>query len=130
MVTAVSALTVFAGLPVRDLTAASAWYSQVLGRDPDAHPAPGIAEYYLAADHVPEHGTLQLRDDPERAGGGLVTINVEDLSDVVAHLGALSIPFEPRTLPIDAEAVIAVTVGTFEDPDGNAITLVQPHPRT
>ena len=129
MVSTISALTVFAGLPVRDLAAATSWYSAVFGRSPDAHPAPGIADYYLAAERVPERGTLQLREDKARAGGGLVTINVEVLTAIRANLRALDVSFEPHTLPIDAVTVTSVTVGTFEDPDGNAITLVEPHLR-
>jgi len=130
MATAFSALTVFAGLPVRDLEAANRWYSQLLGRGADASPAPFISDYYLAHDRVPEHGTLQLREDPARAGGGLATLNVDDLAPIADSLGALNVAFETQTLPIEAETVSAVTVGTFEDPDGNAITVVQPHPRS
>ena len=129
MATTFSALTVFAGLPVRDLESANRWYSQLLGRGPDASPAPFIPDYYLAHDRVPEHGTLQLREDAGRAGGGLVTLNVDDVSVIADSLKALEVPFGTQTLPIEAETVSAVTVGSFEDPDGNAITVVQPHPR-
>jgi len=125
-----SAITVFAGLPVRNLARASAWYREVLGREPDAHPTPDIADYYLASDRDPEHGTLQLREDTERAGGGLVTINVEDISLIAGTLQELNVPFQPQKFPIEAVTVSAVTVGTFEDPDGNAVTIVQPHRRT
>ena len=121
------ALTVFASIPVRDLAAAAGWYAQLFGRDPDARPAPGIAEYYLAEDRAPERGTLQLREDAARAGGGLVTINVADIESAASSLESLGVPFETQQFPIPAETVSAVTVGTFEDPDGNAVTIVQPH---
>ena len=123
------ALTVFAGIPVRDLGRASEWYGALFGRAPDARPAPGIVDYYLAADRAPERGTLQLREDADRAGGGLATINVGDIDAVARALEALGMPLETQVFPIEAETVSAVTVGTFEDPDGNAITFVQPHPR-
>ena len=123
------ALTVFAGLPVRDLEAATSWYTQIFGRGPDGRPAPNIAEYYLAEGRVPEHGTLQLREDAQRAGGGLATINVGDITVVAAALTRLRVAFETQQFPVPAETVSAVTVGTFEDPDGNAVTVVQPHPR-
>jgi glyoxylase I family protein len=125
----ISSIAVFAGLPVRDLQAAVAWYEQLFGRGPDGRPAPQVAEYYLSEDRVPERGTLQLIEDPARAGGGLATINVEDLTEVTRALETLRVPFEPRRLPIEAASVTAVTVGTFQDPDGNAITMVQPHRR-
>ena len=123
------ALTVFAGLPVRSLSAASDWYTQLLGREPDARPAPGIADYYLAEGQVPELGTFQLREDAARAGGGVMTLNVSDIESVTERLANLAVPFETQTFPIDAETVSSVTVGTFEDPDGNAVTVVQPNAR-
>jgi len=123
------ALTVFAGLPVRSLSAASDWYTKLLGREPDARPAPGVADYYLAQGRVPELGTFQLREDPARAGGGVMTLNVSDIESVAERLANLTVPFETQTFPIDAETVSSVTVGTFEDPDGNAVTVVQPNAR-
>ncbi|GAB3398498.1 VOC family protein [Schumannella luteola] len=124
------ALTVFAVLPVRDLAASTDWYGRLFGRPaPDARPAPHVVDYYLAAGRVPEHGTLQLREDADRAGGGLVTINVADLAPLTAALASLGVELATQTFPLDAETVSAVTVGTIEDPDGNAITLVQPHRR-
>jgi catechol 2,3-dioxygenase-like lactoylglutathione lyase family enzyme len=122
-----AALTVFAGLPVRDLTAATEWYGEVFGREPDGRPSPQIAEYYLAEGRVPEHGTLQLREDAHRAGGGLVTINVGDIAPVASVLEQLGTAFDTQFFEIQAETVSGVTVGTFEDQDGNAVTVVQPH---
>ncbi len=126
----ISALTVFAGLPVRRLAKAVEWYGEVLGREPDAHPAPTIADYYLTPDRVPEHGTLQLREDAGRAGGGMVTINVEDIALFAQSLERMHVAFDTQEFRIDAVDVSSVTVGTFEDPDGNAVTVVQPHLRT
>jgi catechol 2,3-dioxygenase-like lactoylglutathione lyase family enzyme len=122
-----AALTVFAGLPVRNLESAAEWYGRVFGRVPDGHPSPQIAEYYLAEGRVPEHGTLQLREDPQRAGGGLATINVGDITPVAHALERLGTAFDTRFFEIQAETVSGVTVGTFHDQDGNAVTVVQPH---
>jgi glyoxylase I family protein len=124
-----AALTVFAALPVRDLDVAVEWYGRIFGRAPDARPAPQIAEYYLAEGRVPEHGTLQLREDTERAGGGLATINVRDITEVSSALARMAVNFETRDIPLEADTVSGVTVGTFVDQDGNAVTVVQPHPR-
>jgi catechol 2,3-dioxygenase-like lactoylglutathione lyase family enzyme len=124
-----SVLTVFAALPVASLASAVAWYERVLGWVPDARPEPGIVDYYLAADGVPEHGTLQLHENASRAGGGMVTINVAQIAGVERALADAGVAFEVEDFPIDAETVSFVTVGTFEDLDGNAITVVQPHPR-
>lgn len=122
-------LTVFASLPVRDLEVATEWYARIFGRVPDGRPTPEIAEYYLAEGRVPGHGTLQLRIDVDRAGGGLATINVLDIAPVTAALAALGATFSPQAFAVDAETVSAVTVGTFEDLDGNSVTVVQPHPK-
>jgi glyoxylase I family protein len=124
-----AALTVFAGLPVRDLDVAVEWYGRIFGRAPDGRPAPQIAEYYLAEGRVPEHGTLQLREDAERAGGGLATINVRDITEVSNALADMAVEFETRDIPLEADTVSGVTVGTFVDQDGNAVTVVQPHLR-
>ena len=123
------ALTVFAGLPVRNLDSAVRWYSQLFGRAPDGRPTPLIADYYLGAGQIPENGTLQLREDAGRAGGGLMTINVDDIEVVSRVLQSLHASLETHRFPIEALTVSEVTVGTFEDPDGNAITVVQPHRR-
>jgi len=123
------ALTVFAGLPVRDLEVAAHWYGQIFGRDPDGRPTPQIAEFYLGEQRMPERGTLQLREDAARAGGGLATINVSDITEIAHALQGLGASFDLQRFPIEAETVIAVTVGTFQDPDGNAVTVVQPHLR-
>ena len=125
--TTFATLTVFAALPVSDLASATQWYSALFGREPDARPAPHIAEFYLAQNREPEAGTLQLNQDPDRAGGGLVTLNVADISGITRSLDALGITLATQRFPIPAETVSEVTVGTFVDPDGNAITVVQPH---
>jgi glyoxylase I family protein len=122
-----TATTVFAAVPVHDLDAAVEWYGRLFGRAPDSRPAPQIAEYYLATDRTPERGTLQLHADPERAGGGLATINLEDIAAASAVLADLGVTFDARRLPIATETFSAVTVGSFVDPDGNRLTLVQPH---
>ncbi|MEO1336978.1 MAG: hypothetical protein AAFV29_15135, partial [Myxococcota bacterium] len=50
-------------IPVKDHAAATAWYKKWIGRDADAAPAEGVAEWKLAGD-----GWLQVALDPENAG--------------------------------------------------------------
>lgn len=59
----------------------------------------------------------------------MATINVEDISLIVDTLKELNLPLQTQKFPIVAVTVIAVTVGAFEDPHGNAVTIVQPHRR-
>lgn len=51
----------------------------------------GLADYFLADPDEPAHGTLQLVVDVERAGGGLVTINVKGAHAVARALGEVGI---------------------------------------
>ncbi len=54
---------------VKDLQAAIDWYSKLLGRGPDARPAPEIAEWNF------EDGRyLQLYELPESAGSGCLCL--------------------------------------------------------
>lgn len=117
----VTALTVFAAVPVSDLDASISWYTRLVGRAPDSRPMDGLADYFLAADRDPDHGTLQLVVDAERAGGGLVTINVADAHAVASALAANDI-----TLHVDDTSSDKVLFGTVSDPDGNAVTIVEP----
>ena len=65
---------VLAGVPVRDMTTAIDWSTRLLGRGPDARPMPGLADWDFAQQ------TLQVVLDPERAGGGVVTLHVSDIA--------------------------------------------------
>ena len=106
---------VLAALPVADPARAEAFHTALLGRGPDARPMPGLAEWHLAG-----AGRVQLVEDAERAGGGLLTLQTADLVATLAaaRAGGLDLPeAEPGTV-VDAFA-------RLEDPDGNAITIVQ-----
>lgn len=105
----------FAELAVSDHEAAVAWYAQLFGRPADARPMDGLAEW-----HFPQTGGLQVFLDPGRAGRGLLTLGIDDLE---VALGALA---EEGVVPVargDATS-LGVPFATIEDPDGNAITLV------
>ena len=60
-----------------------------------------------------------LVHDAERAGGGLVSVIVADMSEAVAGL-------RQRGLTVDAdEGTVVAQVATLLDPDGNQVTLVE-----
>ncbi len=65
----------------RDYPIARAWYSRVIGRDPDLEPVDGVAEWQIATT-----AWLQLVEDPDRAGKSAVRIGVDDLSAQLAEL--------------------------------------------
>lgn len=117
---AITALSVFAAVPVADLDSSIAWYTRLIGREPDDRPMDGLADYFLAGDRDPGHGTLQLVVDAGRAGAGLVTINVADAHGVATALAENGIE-----LSVDDTTSDKVLFGTVVDPDGNAITIVE-----
>ncbi|GAA5150048.1 hypothetical protein GCM10023340_26330 [Nocardioides marinquilinus] len=107
----VSAL--LAAVPVRDADAAREFYERLLGTPPSEAPMPGLTQWDVAG------GVLQVVVDADRAGGGLLTLVVEDVGSAAAALRARGLEVDVAT----GEVVTALT--QLLDPDGNAITLVQ-----
>jgi catechol 2,3-dioxygenase-like lactoylglutathione lyase family enzyme len=107
----VSAL--LAAVPVRDADTAREFYERLLGAPPSESPMPGLTQWDVAG------GVLQVVVDADRAGGGLLTLMVDDLESVAAALRARGVDVDVAT----GEVVTAVT--RLLDPDGNAITVVQ-----
>jgi len=109
--------TVCAGLAVADFDAALAWYERLLGRPPDARPMDGLAEWRFAGT-----GPIQVVEDAGRAGGSLITLELDDVREHVAGLEGRGF----RDVAIDDTSSDTVLFTTLADPDGNAITLVEP----
>jgi catechol 2,3-dioxygenase-like lactoylglutathione lyase family enzyme len=103
-------LALFAGLHVRDIAAARAWYEQLLG-DPSFAPHDRELVWELA-----EGRSVYVLEDPERAGGGAVTAFVDDLDAELARIAARGLePAERETYSN------GVRKATFRDADGNEI---------
>jgi predicted enzyme related to lactoylglutathione lyase len=106
----------FAGIAVSDFAPMVAWYERLLGREPDMRPHETEAAWQLT-----DGGWLYVVKDPERAGGALLTLLVEDLDDEVAEVAARDIEMEPiYTMPGKARKA------EVDDPEGNRISLGQP----
>jgi len=111
----VKAAHVFAGLPVAEYAAARPWYEAFFGRAPDLLPHDEEAAWQLSGD-----GWVYVVADRERAGGGLVTLLVDDLDARLESLAAEGIAAGPiETLASGVRTVVVA------DPDGNAIQLGQ-----
>ncbi|CRZ14219.1 VOC family protein [Mycolicibacterium neworleansense] len=93
---------------------AKAWYSRLLGREPDLEPVIGVAEWQLTAT-----AWLQVVTDPARAGRSAVRFGVDDLDSTVARLHEDGVPTGKPQVIADMVAVIDVT-----DPDGNEVSFV------
>jgi catechol 2,3-dioxygenase-like lactoylglutathione lyase family enzyme len=100
----------FAGLRVRDFEAARAWYERLLG-EPGFFPHATEAVWTLA-----EERSVYIVEEAEAAGGGLVTVFVDDLDARVAAAAA-------RGVRADSSETYAngVRKVIFRDPDGNEI---------
>lgn len=103
-------LALFAGIRVRDLAAARAWYERLLG-EPSFSPNATEVVWTLADDR-----SLYIQEDPGRAGGALVTVIVDDLDALIAQIGARGLqPAERETY------ANGVRKATYRDADGNEI---------
>ena len=100
----------FAGIRVRDLASARAWYERLLG-EPTFFPNATEVVWTVADDR-----SLYIEEDPGRAGGGLVTLVVDDLDAVVSEIGSRGL--EPAERETYSNGVTKVT---YRDEDGNEI---------
>ena len=105
----------FAGLRVTDYETARAWYERVLGRPPDMLPNADEAVWHLAG-----AASIYVVAGHGHAGGGLLTVAVDNIEALPAELAARGIPARTEP-PVAGMARVSVS-----DPDGNAITFVEP----
>ncbi len=106
----------FAGVAVADFPAPRAWYERLLGRPPDMVPHETEVVWKLT-----EGGWIYVVGDPERAGGSLVTLLVDDLDRELAGIAERGIEAGPiETIPGKARRA------NVTDPEGNRITFGQP----
>jgi catechol 2,3-dioxygenase-like lactoylglutathione lyase family enzyme len=104
------ALALFAGIRVRDFTAARAWYERLLG-EPSFFPHATEVVWTLA-----DGRSLYILEEPGRAGGALITVFVDDLDALVAEIGSRGLePAERETYSN------GVRKATYRDDDGNEI---------
>jgi catechol 2,3-dioxygenase-like lactoylglutathione lyase family enzyme len=101
----------FAGIPVRDYTAAVAWYERLLGGPPSFLPNDTEAVWELAG-----HRYVYIAVRPEHAGHAMHTLFVGDFDARISHIA------ERGLEPADRETYAnGVRKATFRDPDGNEI---------
>jgi hypothetical protein len=103
-------VALFAGIRVRDVTAARAWYERLLG-EPSFVPHPTEVVWTVADDR-----SLYILEDPRRAGGALITVIVDDLDALISEIGSRGLePAERETYSN------GVRKATYRDDDGNEI---------
>jgi predicted enzyme related to lactoylglutathione lyase len=109
---------VFAGIAVEDLGRSLEWYESLLGRPPDLRPNEAEAAWQLTAE-----ASVYLVVEPHRAGGGVVTLIVDDLEGFLEGAAGRGLTTGPITEVGDAGRKAVAT-----DPDGNAVAFAQLNP--
>jgi predicted enzyme related to lactoylglutathione lyase len=105
----------FAGVTVRDLGAAVAWYARLFGRPADIVPNDDEVMWRCT-----DAAWLYVLRDEERAGHAVVTLCVADLDRAVAGIAGRGITGGPVEIIGDAGRKV-----TFTDAEGNAISFIQ-----
>lgn len=105
--------SVIAVATVKDLDTSMPWYVAVLG-EPMGRPMEGIAEWQIAA-----NAWVQVSEEPGRAGGSTVIVNVLDVHAARDEVSAKGVTVT------DIADYGVVQVLALTDPDGNQLALVQ-----
>ncbi len=106
---------IFAQLCCSDLAVSRAWFRALFGREPDAVPMPGLAEWH----HGGSAG-LQLFENSRDAGHGTLTLIVSGIREEHSRLAAAGL--EPGGI----EPATTTTLVQLRDPDGNLVVLAEP----
>ena len=106
-------MDLFAGNRVSDFETARAWYERLLGREPSFLPHATEAVWEIA-----EHRFVYIVEEPERAGGAVSLLFVDDLDAVVADIASRGIePDDSERYPGKARKAI------YHDLDGNELSF-------
>jgi catechol 2,3-dioxygenase-like lactoylglutathione lyase family enzyme len=101
----------FAGIPVRDYSAAVAWYEKLLGAPPSFLPNDTEAVWEIA-----QHRYVYIVVKPQDAGHAVHALFVSDLDARISEIAGRGLQ------PDEIEAYAnGVRKATFRDPDGNEI---------
>ncbi len=101
----------FAGVPVSDYEAAVSWFERLLGEPASFQPHDTESVWILA-----ERRSVYVVLAADRAGGGLVTVMIDDLDGFMAAAGERGV--EPETVEDYGNGV---RKAVYRDPDGNEI---------
>ncbi len=106
---------IYAHLNCSDLAASIEWYRRLFGRQPDARPMDGLAEWQHR-----DSGGFQLFENPAEAGHGTLTLFVDGLRAEHSRLA------ETGFHPGDIEAATSTILVRLRDLDGNLVVLAEP----
>ena len=107
---------VFLSINARDFDAQVAWWTTLLGRDPDRRPMPSCREWDIARVVL-----FQVLDSPDDARV-TVSLRIEELASEIERLRrrGLDVP-DPRRI----EGFDSLRLSAFADPEGNTVNLLE-----
>ena len=103
----------FAGFPVSDFTRSLRWYVELLGSEPSFFPNQREAVWEVAP-----HCYVYIELLPERAGGSLTMLMVDDIDGMTSAISGRGI--EPSRVENYDDGMRKVVYG---DPDGNELSF-------
>jgi len=107
---------VFVSIGVADHPAGCAWWSTVLGREPDLFPMPSCCEWNLS-DTV----LFQVLDNPKQGAVDIVSLRLDNVDAEIARLLGEGLPIgDPKKVP----GFDTLRIATLTDPDGNTLNLL------
>ncbi|WP_181275668.1 VOC family protein [Brevibacterium oceani] len=101
-----------ANIVVTNEEEAAEWCSRLFERQPDGKPMAGLAQWCFD-----EKFGVQIWQDPQRAGGSNVVIDVDDLDTMAEHLRAVGNDHDEPS-PGGGQRILPVS-----DPDGNQVVF-------
>lgn len=115
MTTSITVQGIYAGICVADFERSPAFYTSLMGRQPDDQPMPGMAQWRNMG-----AAGLQLWQDADKAGNSVATIVVPDMAAERSRLDSAGLTLEPNM-----EGDFGI-VAQIHDPEGNRINLTEP----
>ncbi|WP_439533453.1 VOC family protein [Polymorphobacter sp.] len=107
---------IFVSIGVADHSAGCAWWSTVIGREPDRRPMPSCCEWDLT-DTV----LFQVLDNPKQGTVDIVSLRVGDLNAEISRLRDAGFSIDE---PEQVSGFDTLRIATLADPDGNTLNLL------
>ncbi len=107
---------IFVSINARDFDAQTAWWTTLIGRDPDRKPMPSCREWDLAPAVL-----FQVLDSPDN-GPTDVSLRIDNLAAEIARLRKANIDVPD---PEKVEGFDTLRLSAFTDPEGNKVNLLE-----
>ena len=106
---------IFAQLSCTNLNASTEWFTKLFGREPDARPMKGLAEW-----HHGDQSGFQLFENKQHAGRGTLTLIVRDLHNERTRCNSAGLEVG------SVQEADYVNIVQMYDLDGNMVVLAEP----